>query len=176
MERVKERVAVNLNTPRVLVLNASYEPLHIASAKRAITLVQFEVAEVLEDSPDVVRSPSTVMAIPAVIRLRRYIRRPRPQAVALNRRHILRRDFFCCQYCGSEEGLTIDHVLPRSRGGGDTWQNLVTACRDCNQRKGNRTPKEAGMPLRSVPSAPTFSLLATQQGGAWFEEWRKYLY
>lgn len=171
------KAAVNLSVPRVLVLNASYEPMHLASAKRAITLVQFGVAEVLEESQDTVRSPSTVMAIPCVIRLRRYIRRPRPQAVSLNRRHILRRDFFSCQYCGSGEELTLDHVMPRSRGGRDTWQNLVTACRSCNQRKGNRTPEEADMPLLSVPKAPTFSLLASQHsGGAWFEEWRKYLF
>lgn len=170
-----ERAAVNLNLPRVLVLNASYEPLHLASAKRAITLVQYGVAEVLENSDDRVRSPSVTLAIPSVIRLRRYIRRPRPHAISLNRRHVMRRDFFSCQYCGSGDDLTIDHVLPRSRGGRDSWQNLVTACRSCNQRKGNRTPEEAGMPLRAAPRAPSFSLLSQQPGGVWFEVWRKYL-
>lgn len=122
-------VAADLNAPRVLVLNASYEPLHVTSAKRAITLVQYGVAEVLENSPDIVRSPSTVLKVPSVIRLRKYVRRPRVHPVPFNRRNVLRRDTFACQYCGSAEELTMDHVMPRSRGGRHNWENVVTACR-----------------------------------------------
>lgn len=168
--------AQKLNAPRVLVLNASYEPLHIASAKRAITLVQYGVAEVLEDSADVVRSPSTVMAIPSVIRLRRYVRRPRAHPVPFNRRNVLRRDFYTCQYCGARTELTLDHVTPRSRGGRHTWENVVVACRDCNQAKGNRTPEEAGLVLRVPPRAPTFGLYVAGQFSTYHEHWSKYLY
>ena len=168
--------AHKLNAPRVLVLNASYEPLHVASAKRAITLVQYGVAEVLEESEDVVRSPSTVMAIPCVIRLRRYIRRPRAHPVPFNRRNVLRRDFYTCQYCGAQRELTLDHVTPRSRGGRHAWENVVIACRDCNQRKGSRTPEEAGLRLRARPKAPTFGLYVAGHFAEWHDSWRQYLY
>jgi len=167
---------LKLNAPRVLVLNASYEPLHVASAKRAITLVQYGVAEVLEESEDVVRSPSTVMRIPSVIRLRRYVRRPRTHPVPFNRRNVLRRDFYTCQYCGSRHELTLDHVTPRSRGGRHAWENVVVACRECNQFKGNRTPEEAGLRLRCSPRAPTFGLYIAGHFSEWQEHWSKYLY
>ena len=157
------RVAPDLNAPRVLVLNASYEPLHVTSAKRAITLVQYGVAEVLEAGTDVVRSPSTVLRVPSVIRLRRYIRRPRVHPVPFNRRNVLRRDTFTCQYCGAEEDLTLDHVFPRSRGGRHNWENVITACRTCNQRKGNRTPDEAGMPLRTRPDEGSQAVALLEQ-------------
>jgi 5-methylcytosine-specific restriction endonuclease McrA len=170
------RVVADLNAPRVLVLNASYEPLHVTSTKRAITLLQYGVAEVLEDSGDVIRSPSTVLSVPSVIRLRRYIRRPRVHPVPFNRRNVLRRDTFACQYCGSEGDLTLDHVLPRSRGGRHNWDNVVTACRGCNQRKGNRTPDEAGMPLRVPPHAPTFGVYAHGQFAHWQPEWARYIH
>ncbi|MGI8748236.1 MAG: HNH endonuclease [Deinococcus sp.] len=169
------RAAVNLNSPRVLVLNASYEPLHVTSAKRAITLIQYGVAEVLEESLDVVRSPSTVLPIPSVIRLRRYVRRPRLHPIPFSRRNVLRRDAFRCQYCGSHDDLTIDHVFPRSRGGRHGWENVVTACRGCNQRKGSRTPDEAGMPLPFAPRAPSFGFYAYGQFAQMREGWGKYI-
>lgn len=166
---------VNLNAPRVLVLNASYEPLHVTSPKRAITLLQYGVAEVLENSSDVVRSPSTVMFIPSVIRLRRYVRRPRRYPIPFNRRNLLRRDNYTCQYCGQTHDLTLDHVQPRSRGGRHSWENVVIACRACNQRKGDRTPEEAAMPLRGRPHTPSFGFYAQGQFAEEHSEWRKYL-
>ncbi|GGK24557.1 HNH endonuclease [Deinococcus malanensis] len=169
------RVAADLNAPRVLVLNASYEPLHVTSAKRAITLVQYGVAEVLEDSDDIVRSPSMYMQVPSVIRLRRYVRRPKVHPVPFNRRNVLRRDTFACQYCGSRDELTMDHVMPRSRGGRHHWENVVTACRSCNQRKGSQTPDEAGMPLRTRPRAPSFGVYAHGQYAHWQPGWAIYL-
>ncbi len=169
-------VATNLNAPRVLVLNASYEPLHVTSAKRAITLVQYGIAEVLEESADVVRSPSTTLQVPSVIRLRRYVRRPRRHPIPFNRRNVLRRDFYTCQYCGSHDDLTLDHVHPRSRGGRHTWENVVAACRECNQRKGNRTLEEAGLHLHAVPHAPTFGLYAYGQYAEWRRDWEKYIH
>jgi len=169
------RVVPDLNAPRVLVLNASYEPLHVTSTKRAITLLQYGVAEVLEDSGDVIRSPSTTLSVPSVIRLRRYVRRPRVHPVPFNRRNVLRRDTFTCQYCGASEELTLDHVMPRSRGGRHNWDNVVTACRACNQRKGDRTPDEAAMPLRTHPHAPTFGVYAHGQFAHWQPEWANYI-
>ena len=169
------RVATNLNVPRVLVLNASYEPLHVTSAKRAITLIQYGVAEVLENSDDVVRSPSTVLSVPSVIRLKRYIRRPRIHPIPFNRRNVLRRDAYTCQYCGEKADLTLDHVHPRSRGGRHGWENVVVACRPCNQRKGDRTPEEAAMPLRLRPRAPSFGFYAQGQFAQDRNEWHKYL-
>lgn len=173
-ERIRH-AAADLNAPRVLVLNVSYEPLHVTSAKRAITLVQYGVAEVVQESDDIVRSPSTVIAVPSVIRLRRYIRRPRVHPVPFNRRNVLRRDTFTCQYCGSHADLTLDHVMPRSRGGRHNWDNVITACRVCNQRKGNRTPDEAGMPLLSRPHAPTFGVYAHGQFAHWQPAWAAYI-
>lgn len=171
----QRRVANDLNAPRVLVLNASYEPLHVTSIKRAITLLQYAVAEVLEDSEDIVRSPSTVLVVPSVIRLRRYVRRPRVHPVPFNRRNVLRRDNFSCQYCGSTEDLTLDHVIPRSRSGRHVWENVVTACRSCNQRKGNRTPEEAKMPLLVQPHVPNFGMYAHGQFAQAQPEWAIYL-
>lgn len=169
------RVATDLSVPRVLVLNASYEPLHVTSVKRAITLLQYGVAEVLENSADVVRSPSTVLPVPSVIRLRRYIRRPRIHPIPFNRRNVLRRDAYTCQYCGDKADLTLDHVQPRSKGGRHSWDNVVVACRPCNQRKGDRTPEEAAMPLRLRPRAPSFGFYAQGQFAQDRSEWHKYL-
>lgn len=169
------RPAPDLNAARVLVLNASYEPLQVTSVKRAITLTQYGVAEVLEESSDVVRSPSTILHVPSVIRLRRYVRRPKTFAVPFNRRNVLRRDSFECQYCGSSENLTLDHVLPRSRGGRHEWTNVTTACRECNQRKGSRTPEEAQMPLRRGPRVPSFRVFAHGHFAQTQPEWEHYL-
>ncbi|MDV6373087.1 HNH endonuclease [Deinococcus arenicola] len=174
-DNASARVVPDLNAPRVLVLNASYEPLHVTSTKRAITLLQYGVAEVLEDSSDVVRSPSTTLTVPSIIRLRRYVRRPRVHPVPFNRRNVLRRDTFACQYCGASEELTMDHVMPRSRGGRHNWDNVVTACRACNQRKGDRTPDEAAMPLRTHPHAPNFGVYAHGQFAHWQPEWAQYI-
>jgi 5-methylcytosine-specific restriction endonuclease McrA len=168
-------VTLNLSQPRVLVLNASYEPLHVCSIKRAITLMQYGVAEVLENSSDVVRSPSTVMPVPSVIRLKRYIRRPRIHPIPFSRRNVMRRDFFTCQYCGAKHELTLDHVIPRSKGGQHGWDNVVTACRDCNQKKGDRLVDEIGMPLRTRPKAPNFSMYAYGHIADVQPDWEKYM-
>lgn len=167
--------SLNLSQPRVLVLNASYEPLHVCSIKRAITLVMYEVAEVLENSADFIRSPSTAMPVPSVIRLKRYIRRPRIHPIPFSRRNVMRRDFYTCQYCGSKHELTLDHVIPRSKGGRHTWENVVTACRDCNQKKGDRMPDLAGMPLTVKPRVPSFGVYAYGHVADVQPNWEKYI-
>src|SRR5438445_663260 len=141
----------------VLVLNYTFEPLHFTNARRAITLLLAGKAEAVEASPRVVRSPSVAFALPAVIRLAIYIRKPFLDRVAFNKKNILRRDGYTCQYCNRRgERLTVDHVLPRSRGGDTTWTNVVAACLRCNLKKGNRLPEETGMRLISETIHPKF--------------------
>lgn len=147
----------NLNGARVLILNASYEPLHVCSVKRAVSLLMHEVAERVEDADTILRSPSRTVPVPSVIRLRRYVRRPHRQRVAFNRKNVFRRDEHTCQYCGVRSNdLTLDHVMPRSRDGPTSWENVVACCRSCNARKRDRTPREARMLLRRRPVAPKF--------------------
>ena len=141
----------------MLILNASYEPLHVCSVKRAVSLLMQDIAERVEDADTVLRSPSHVFPVPSVIRLRRYIRRPQRQRVAFNRKNVFRRDEHSCQYCGTRSNdLTLDHVAPRSRGGPTSWDNVVACCRPCNAKKRDRTPDEARMLLRRKPYAPRF--------------------
>src|SRR5437764_14803229 len=123
----------------VLVLNASYEPINICAARRALVLILKGVASAEETAPGSVHSAKRTMSVPSVIRLLEYRRIPH-QTRALSRKNILLRDRNTCQYCGvalSSGELTLDHVVPRSRGGSSTWENLVACCHQCNRRKGN---------------------------------------
>jgi len=166
-----------ITSGRVLVLNQSYEPISICSVKKALTLLLLEKAQLVESrNGSVVRSVRAVYPFPSVIRLQTYIRVPYKK-IELSRRNILRRDGFACQYCGTRSvPLTIDHVIPRSRGGTDSWENLVTACIPCNNRKGNRTPEEAGMRLRTQPRKPNHIVFLRNFMGTVEAEWRPYLF
>src|SRR4026208_1769437 len=131
----------------VLVLNYTYEPLHFTNAKRAITLLLSGKAESVEASPRVVRSPSRAPPPPAVIRLAAYIRKPFLERVAFNKKNILRRDGYTCQYCARRgEKLTVDHIVPRSRGGQTTWVNVVAASPRCHPPQRQRPPAGAPPP------------------------------
>ena len=161
----------------VLVLNASYEPIHVCSARRAISLVLKGAAVVEDCSVYSVRTARLDIPVPSVVRLRAYRRMPRIHR-AVSRKGVLLRDNNICQYCGGRlpaNELTLDHVIPRSRTGPTTWENLVACCFGCNNRKGNRTPQEAGMRLlrqpRQVGFHATHRLLA---GGD--AKWDKYLF
>ena len=161
---------------QVLVLNASYEPLNITTWRRALVMVLKGKAEGLEhDSSRWLRGDTM---LPTVIRLRQYVRVPYKQ-LPLTRRNLFHRDGHRCQYCGSSaDQLSIDHVVPRSRGGLDTWENVTTACLPCNVRKGNRTPREASMPLMGKPHRPLSSLrfeAARQISAGRHGEWAKYV-
>ncbi len=138
---------------RALILNATYEPLTIVSARRAVVLVLRQKAVVLEETGTTWRSERSAFPLPSVIRLTTYVKVPYARRVALNRRAVFTRDNHACQYCGSG-AENLDHVMPKSRGGPHAWENVVAACKRCNLRKGNQTPIEAGMPLRSNPQAP----------------------
>jgi 5-methylcytosine-specific restriction endonuclease McrA len=138
----------------VLVLNQNYEPLNVCNARRALVLVDGGRAEVLEVDGLVYRSPSRTFRVPSVIRLNHLIKRPRPR-VRLTRREIFMRDQYTCQYCGLRtKELTLDHVIPKHRGGRHLWENLVSACRSCNHHKGGRTVEEAKMTLYRLPVEP----------------------
>ena len=164
----------------VLVLNASYEPIHVCAVRRALVLVVKGLAATEESGEGRVRSPSLSLAVPSVIRLLEYRRIPR-QMRAISRKNILIRDQHTCQYCNRRFGageLTLDHVVPRSRGGNNTWENLVACCLRCNNRKGNRLPQEASMSLSRQPKP--FSLHTSRslmrQLGDQQVNWRKYLF
>jgi 5-methylcytosine-specific restriction endonuclease McrA len=164
---------------RVLVLNASYEPLQLVSTRRAIVLLLQEKAEVIEATEQRLRAQSLFLDIPLVIRLVRYIKIPRRLRLPCSRRGVLTRDRETCQYCGIQPGrsqLTVDHVLPRSRNGQTTWENVVTACRECNHRKGGRTPDEANMVLASKPRQPQYVAFALLGELERHDVWRKYAY
>ena len=145
-----------------LALNASYEPLTIVSVRRALRLVIDEKAEILEvDEGRTFRSERRELPCPVVIRLRRYVHVPRKFRRQVTNTFLFARDGYSCQYCGrhrrelkGREFLTRDHVVPLSRGGGNDWGNVVAACSPCNNRKGNRLPREVGMNLLTVPSEP----------------------
>jgi len=146
-----------LDSVKSLVLNASYEPLQFCSAKRAIIMVLTGRAEFIESDGYVVRSPNTTFKLPAVIRVLNIVKRVRRKGIAFSKKNILRRDDFTCQYCGTGgKFLTVDHVLPKSKGGKSVWTNVVVACKPCNLKKADHTPSEKGMELNKTPSKPQF--------------------
>jgi 5-methylcytosine-specific restriction endonuclease McrA len=157
-----------------LVLNATFEPLGIVSSRRALLLVLGEKADVLHATQHSFRSERLVVPEPSVVRLLRYVPAPRTANVPVNRRTVFARDASTCQYCGAAaEG--IDHVVPRSRGGQHRWENVVAACRRCNNRKADRHLHEVGMELHSAPVAPRHRLaLLTGAVGA-RSDWLEYL-
>lgn len=159
---------------KVLVLNASYEPLNICGWKRAVVLIFKGKAEQVEHNGKVIY-PN--FHLPTVIRLRKYVRIPHKE-IPLTRRNLMHRDYYICQYCSNKtHNLTIDHVIPRSRGGLDSWENVVACCQNCNVKKGDRTPKEANMHLQKQPKTPFGHLYfeVTRLATAGFSNWQKYL-
>lgn len=163
----------------VLLLNATYEPLQVISLRRALILVLIGKAELVEASSRLVNSPSLALPEPLVIRLLRRVRTPQRFDVPLSRSAVLARDEHTCQYCGERPGrhlLTVDHVLPQSRGGGWSWTNLVAACPACNARKADRTPEEAGMALLRPPRKSHYVGVALLSEARQHPAWRPYLW
>jgi 5-methylcytosine-specific restriction endonuclease McrA len=161
---------------QVLVLNASYEPLNVCSVRRAHVLVHKGKAEVVESGDLPLRSASHAFVWPHVIRLLAYVRVPRAVTRRISRRVLFARDGWRCVYCGPDGGrLTLDHVVPRSRGGGSDWENVVTACAPCNLRKGDRLPEEAAMTLSRQPRPPAPGLFIRLAAHRIPEVWRRYL-
>ncbi|MDX2195072.1 MAG: HNH endonuclease [Cytophagales bacterium] len=160
---------------RVLVLNQDYSPLAVCNTERAFLLVFLHKAELVAEAKDrFFRTVNSSFAMPSVIKLNGYVKLPY-RGVLLNRQNIFKRDGHKCMYCGSTHNLTIDHVMPRSRGGASSWDNLATACRNCNARKGDFTPEEAKMPLRQKPYKPSFLIFLRDFSGNIDEQWYPYL-
>jgi 5-methylcytosine-specific restriction endonuclease McrA len=166
-----------INHP-VLVLNQSYEPLAVCRARRAVVLIYQGKAEMIENGLGYIHTIRDTIELPSVIRVAKLVHRPRRQR-KMTRYEIFNRDRYTCQYCGIQSRhLTLDHVIPRYRGGQHTWENVVSACSACNRRKAGKTPREANMKLIRQPAPPTGSPLfvipyhyLSQR-----DEWRKYLY
>ncbi|PZS03910.1 MAG: HNH endonuclease [Candidatus Chloroheliales bacterium] len=171
------RATVHLDEP-VLVLNQNYEPLNICNVRRALMLLFNGKAEVLELNHQIIHSATTVWHAPSVIRLSMMIKRPVPRA-KLSRREIFIRDEYTCQYCGLRtRDLTLDHVVPKSKGGAHTWENLVSACRSCNHRKGGKSVAESNMRLAHEPRAPRtnmYYMVHRYLRGAPNAEWEKFV-
>lgn len=147
----------------VVVFSKNYLPVSRVNIKRAIALLVTGKAEPLDFSSGKgykVRSPNIVLLVPEHIRLTITDAERVWKVPPVNRREVLRRDKHACQYCGSTKQLTLDHVIPRSKGGKHTWDNVVTACERCNSRKGDRTPQQAGITLRTQPKAPMHPAVA----------------
>ncbi|MBN1134978.1 MAG: HNH endonuclease [Anaerolineae bacterium] len=164
---------------QVLVLNATYEPMSVVSVRRAVLLLLKEKAEIVEAAEAYLRSARLQLPVPLVIRLVCYVRIPHRLSLPVSRRTVLARDQYTCQYCGAQPGraqLTMDHVVPRSRGGETCWENVVTACGPCNRRKGGRTPDEAQMPVLKSPRRPRYLALTLLEASSAHETWDKYMY
>ncbi|MEO0896339.1 MAG: HNH endonuclease [Bacteroidota bacterium] len=160
----------------VLVLNQDYQAIGVCSVERAFVLVMLKKAEMLSDNDQrKLRTIASDFKFPSIIRLHRYVHLPYKR-VNLSRHNIFKRDRNRCVYCGSRESLTIDHVVPKSCGGRDTWDNLVTACQKCNAKKGSMTPEEAGMKLAYEPFRPSFVMFLSNFAGEVREDWKPYLY
>jgi 5-methylcytosine-specific restriction endonuclease McrA len=160
---------------KVLVLNQDYSALGICSVPKAFLLVYLNKAELVAKSQGfVLRTVDDEYPSPTVIRLHRYIHLPY-KGVMLNRQNIFKRDGNRCQYCGKYDDLTLDHVLPKSRGGKTNWDNLITACKRCNSQKGDLTPEEAGMKLYQKPFKPSFLVFLRDFSGSVEETWMPFL-
>ena len=159
---------------RSLVLNATYEPLSVVPGRRAIVLVLDEKADVVHDTGNRVHSEHLTVPIPSVIRLRYFVKVPYGRRAALNRRAVFARDRHLCQYCG-ERAESLDHVVPRSRGGEHSWENVVAACRPCNMRKRDRLLAETSMRLARHPQPPRELTWVTLAVGQVPDHWQPYL-
>ena len=160
---------------RTLVLNAGYEPLGVVSFRRAIMLVLNQKATILEQNEELkVRSATGEYELPSVILLARYVRVPGSRNIPVSRRGVLRRDSNRCAYC-SKSATTIDHVQPKSRGGTDSWENLVACCLRCNNKKGDRTLAEIGWSLQFAPRMPHGTSWIVRGADTAEPDWQNYL-
>lgn len=160
-----------------MILNQSYEPLTVCNIKKAVVLIFLGKAElVLDDKRKQLRTVSDTFPWPSIIRLSYFVRVPYKKVV-LTRKNILRRDSYKCAYCGrSDIPLTIDHIVPKAKGGQDTWENLISACTICNNKKGDRSPGEARMDLLYKPFKPSHIMFIRNVVGKLDDNWKPYLY
>jgi 5-methylcytosine-specific restriction endonuclease McrA len=159
------------------VLNQNFEPVSVCSVKRAVIMLYLGKAEIIETADGfVLRSQSTQIPVPSVIRLDFYVRVP-VKRIMLTRKNIIKRDGGHCQYCGRKKPqMTVDHIIPKIFGGRDTWENLVCACLECNNRKGHQTPEQSGLRLIRRPRRPNHITFIQQFIGISDNRWRQYLF
>jgi 5-methylcytosine-specific restriction endonuclease McrA len=161
---------------RVLVLNATYEPINVCTVRRAVVLLLKAKAELVERGRAELHSESSTVARPVVIRLVTYVSVPRgAHRRKITRRAVFARDSWTCQYCGSRSNLTVDHVIPRSKGGTSSWENIVASCAPCNRRKGDRLPRQAGMHPRRLPRTPRAEIFIQVASPTIPAAWLQYL-
>ena len=160
----------------MLVLNATYEPINVCTVRRAVVLLLKEKAEILERADWELHSATRSMSRPVVIRLVAYVRIPRDtHRRKITRRAVFARDNWTCQYCGARSNLTVDHVIPRSKGGGSSWDNIVASCAPCNRRKGNALPRQVGMRLLKQPRTPNPTVFIHVASPTIPVAWQQYL-
>jgi 5-methylcytosine-specific restriction endonuclease McrA len=160
----------------VLVLNATFEPINVCSVRRAVVLLLKEKAEMIERGGWELHSERSSITRPAVIRLTSYVHVPRDaHRRKITRRAVFARDEWTCQYCGSRSNLTVDHVIPRSKGGSSSWENIVASCAPCNRRKGDRLPRQAGMHPRHPPRVPRAEIFIHVASPTIPAVWQSYL-
>lgn len=160
---------------KVLVLSQSYEPLTITNWKKAFLLVYSEKAEAVDVYDTFLSSVNKQYQLPSVIRLKGRPRFSAFRKVELNRKNVFKRDNHECQYCGATENLTLDHVIPKSKGGKSTWENLVTACMKCNNKKDNKTVSDSGLRLLAEPKRPHHIQFMMRKTNP-HESWKPYLF
>lgn len=160
---------------KALVLNLDYTPIAVCTVQRAFLLVYLRKAELVKaNSTYSFHTVNDTFSMPSVIKLNRYVNVPY-KGVVLSRENVFKRDGFKCQYCGTEKELTLDHLIPKARGGKTSWNNLVTACKTCNSKKGNYSPEEAGFDLTFRPYRPSYIMYLKDLSGNSYEEWRPFL-
>ena len=160
---------------KVLVLNSDYTPVNVTNITRALKLIIKEKAEIIKEGTKVLRSEKKSFKAPLIIRLLNYVK-IKFFKVVLTKRNILIRDGFKCVYCNSSDKLTLDHLIPKSKGGKNDWFNLVTCCDTCNKKKGDKTPEESGMGLLRKPTKPTYFTFLKQYLERNLSEWDPYLF
>jgi 5-methylcytosine-specific restriction endonuclease McrA len=173
---VKTPTVANLLGGRVLVLNASFEPINVCTVRRAIVLILKAKAEVIDEHELELHAEKLSMTRPSVIRLTTYVRIPYQSfRRKITRRAVFARDGWECQYCGKRGSLTMDHVIPRSKGGDTSWENVVACCAGCNRRKGDRSVSQSGMKLRTHPQAPHATIFIHVASPTIPLSWRPYI-
>jgi len=161
----------------VLLLNQNYEPLTILKLKRVITLVILGKVDIIEkEDGKVLHAVSISYRVPSVVRLKYYVKIMRKE-ISLTKKNVIKRDSHQCQYCGKRTGfMTADHILPKALGGDETWENLVCACHECNNKKGNLSLKLADMHLLKKPKRPNYFTFVLNEFGNPNVKWRPYLF
>ncbi len=160
----------------MLVLNATYEPINVCTVRRAVVLLLKDKAEIIERAELELHSATTTLARPVVIRLISYVRIPRDtHRRKITRRAVFARDEWTCQYCGARSNLTVDHVIPRSKGGSSNWENIVASCAPCNRRKGDLLLRQVGMQLTRPPRTPSPTVFIHVASPTIPVAWQQYL-